>query len=100
MSGPTDKVVRRRRLPISGTRLSEPFAVPGEERMALRSNVWHPGTYLLYQRGIEYFRPLEEPSWLHASLHHRVGGLLAYEDEVTGEIVPVLVVDRDPQAPL
>ena len=60
----------------------------------MRSNVWWAGTYLLYQRGIEYFRPGEEPAWLEHELSGplRVGPLGAYEDSATGEVVPVLRV--------
>jgi len=75
--------------PESGTRLAGP-----------RLSQWWPGTYLLYQRGIEYFRPGEEPDWLARpgsppALRHRVGMLPAYRDEATDELVPVLRVPEN-----
>jgi hypothetical protein len=75
--------------PPSGTVLSRP-----REDGSYRANEWHPGTYLLYQRGTEYYRPGEEPPWLEVELRSSlsVGDLPAYEDEATHEIVPVLRV--------
>jgi hypothetical protein len=73
--------------PTSGTRL------PVD-----RASRWWPGTYLLYQRGIEYFRPTEAPEWLAEAVNAsgvRVGGLPTYLDEATEELVPVLGVGMD-----
>jgi hypothetical protein len=60
-----------------------------------RLSRWWPGTYLLYQQGIEYFRPGEEPHWLGHLIDGnqqppRIGPLPAYRDEATDELVPVL----------
>lgn len=77
-------------LPQSGTRVPTP--INGNDN---GTNVWFPGTYLLYQRGIEYFRPGEEPAWLAgacATSDLAIGGLEAYWDEATDEPVPVLRV--------
>lgn len=64
-----------------------------------RLSHWWPGTYLLYQRGIEYFRPGEEPPWLEAKVRacgteigDSLRALPAYRDEATDELVPVLRV--------
>lgn len=78
--------------PVSGTRLSDPL-----RSGALRANVWYPGTYLLYQRGIEYFQPAEEPRWLDPAIkdcEDRLGPLSCYRDEATQELVPVLVITQ------
>lgn len=71
-----------------------PEAAPQSgSRVPPRTNRWWPGTYLLYHRGIEYFRPNEEPAWLGESQTLRVGPLPAYRDEATDEVVPVLIVE-------
>lgn len=61
-------------------------------------NAWRPGTYLLYVRGVEWFRPGREPPWLEGELARsglRVGPLPAYTDDATGEVVPALRVPGD-----
>ena len=71
----------------------------GSQLRGDRTNRWWPGTYLLYQRGIEYFRPTETPEWLEAAVLSsglRIGDLPAYRDEATGELVPVLGVGMGP----
>lgn len=97
ITGPAkwNEIILPTRAPISGTRLSDPFRLMPGGLPGLRANAWFAGVYLLYQRGIEYFRPNEHPAWLIAEVQASgmmVGPLPCYRDEATGELVPVLIV--------
>lgn len=87
--------------PVSGTVLSHPIGTTPQGQAVMRTNRWWPGTYLLYQRGIECWRPEEEPTWLQSAIDGfgpgGVGPLAAYLDEATDELVPVLFVAIDPE---